>query len=182
MLAKGMAALLVVLALGSPCPAAGLSDIRGKDLNGGDFDLFGAAAKKPSLVLIGFSHAAGDRCDAWGKELWADAGSDTRMAILSLVMLSKAPAFVRPFIRHVIRSATPEQRQSSTIIVVERAPAWEEHFAAELKADPDQCFVLRVSAAGEPSCEMVGAFSPERLTALKDCLGHKAEDVGSHAH
>jgi hypothetical protein len=176
----------MLLTLRSSCPAAGLSDIKGKDLTGADFDLFETASKKPALVLIGFSKAAGDRCEVWGKALWADAGGDSRVAILSLVMLSQAPGFVRPFIRHAIRKGTPAERQSSTIIVVDRALAWEEHFASDLKADPDQCFVLGISGEGRPSCETVGPFSLERLKALRTCLTPPPVDESleprGHAH
>jgi hypothetical protein len=161
---------LILAGFSTLAAAAGLPDIKGKDLKGADFDLLQAIAQKPTLVVVGFSKASGDRCKVWEKALWADAGTDTRVAIVSLVMLNKAPGFVRPMIRHAIRKGTPVERHSSVIIVTEEAKGWEQNFALDLKADPDACFVLLLSATGEVNCKVAGAFDPAKLSLLKDCV------------
>jgi hypothetical protein len=161
---------LILTGLSALAAATGLPDIKGQDLKGADFDLLKTIALKPTLVVVGFSKAGGDRCKVWDKALWADAGTDTRVAVVSLVMLNKAPGFVRPMIRHAIRKGTPVERHSSVIIITEEAKGWEQAFAADLKADPDTCFVLLLSSAGEVQCRVAGAFDPAKLSLLKDCV------------
>lgn len=127
--------------------AAVLPALAGKDLAGAPLALPTALSGRAGVLVVGLSRGSGKACQAWEDRLWADLGSDTRVAVFTAVQLEGAPGFVLPFILKGIKKQKDQARFGRILILRDGRKALEAAVGYD-PAAPDDAYVLLLDRDG----------------------------------
>ena len=150
-------------------PGTAFPRLTGKSLNGNEVVLPDASAGKPSLLILTFSKAAGDRSRKWTEQFVKDFPDDSRATSYSVAMLSSAPGFVRGMIRSAMKRGTPEKLRPRTVIVTSDDKPWKERIGVTNDKDP---YLVLLDSKGQVVWMNHGEFDPK---VLQQCEARIAE-------
>lgn len=145
-----MRRLLLALSLSIPAlvaAAPALPSLAGKDLLGLPLAVPEALSGRAGVLVVGLTKASGQACQAWEDRLWADLGSNTGVAIYTVVQLQGAPGFVVPFIVKGIKKGKAAARFAQVLILREGRGALEAAVGFDPKR-PDDAYVLLLDRGG----------------------------------
>jgi hypothetical protein len=120
-----------------------------------------AAAGKPALFIVGFSHASSEQTNYWAKHIPADM-----VNTYSVAVLQDAPRLVRGMALHGIKSSVPKPKQDHFLVLYSDEDRLKS--AAQFQA-PDEAYLILIGADGSIQWCFHGSFTH---TALKDLRDH----------
>jgi hypothetical protein len=123
------------LLLAAAAAAQSLPRTAGETLAGGSIVVADAVGGAPAVLVAGFSREAGDGIAAWSRALDSDPVL-ARARVFQLVMLERAPGFVRALIKRSMRKSMPPAAQSRAVVLTADEPAWRAYFGMDNDRDP----------------------------------------------
>lgn len=169
-------AILGVALLGSNLKASAQNEARrlqtgdllpllaGQSLPGEPVELPSAAEGHPTVVLFSFSRAGGQRAQEWIQHLSQEM-PDIR--IYSAIFLEAVPRPFRGVVVSGIKSRTPQQQQSRTVLLYAKANAWKQQLQT---CDVEDVCVLLLGPQSHIRWMTGGAFSAKSDQALRSQL------------
>jgi hypothetical protein len=124
--------------------ASGLPTTSGERLSGGSVVVAQVTGQQTTILVASFSRDASSATTDWLRTLHSDpafAGT----AIYQLVMLERAPGFVRSLIRSALRRQTPAAWQANTVILTADEAKWRGWFAVSEEREP---YVVAMDRSG----------------------------------
>ena len=97
-----------------------------------------------AVLIAGFSKDAGGESAAWSKAVHGDPALGGAV-VFQLVMLERAPGFVRPMIKSGMRSGMSAVEQSECVILTADEAMWRSYFGVSNDKEP---WVALVDAGG----------------------------------
>lgn len=138
-------ALMLLMLIAANLSAQVIPHTEADTLSGKKIVLPDATAGHPAIFIVGFSHAGGDSCGRWDKQLRQDFASDGNLRIYNVAELQDAPKLVRGMIRHGMRGNVPQNEQDSFVLLYQDEDVWKK--LADV-SDADDAYILLVDAAG----------------------------------
>ena len=111
--------------------------LAGRSLPGDPVELPSAAEGHPTVVIFSFSRAGGQRAQDWIQHLSQEM---TGISIYSVIFLEAVPGPFRSVVVSGIKSRTPQQQQSSTLLLYAKTNAWKQQL--QVCAAEDVCILL----------------------------------------
>ena len=125
-----------------------------------------ATAGHPAVFIVGFSHAGGESCGRWDKQLRENLGADSKVRIYNVAELQDAPKMVRGLIRHGMRGSVPKDEQDSFVLLYQDEDVWKK--LADF-SDPNDAYILFVDAADNIRWRTHGKVpNQQAVNALRD--------------
>lgn len=107
----------------------------GERLSGGSVVLAEATRGQTAVLVASFSRDSSTAATDWLRALHSDP--DFAAAVpYQVVMLARAPGFVRSMIRSAMRRQTPPAWQATTVILTADEPQWRAWFGASNDREP----------------------------------------------
>jgi hypothetical protein len=158
---------LSLLLLATTSFAQSIPPIKGKTLADTEIVLPKPGSQQMLILVVGFSHKSSEACAPWGKRLFNELGSDSRVAVYQLPVLEGAPAFIRPMILRGMRKDIPADRQSHFVPILDHEADWKKlvNFSG-----PDDAYVLLTDSQGQVIWQTHGPVSDASCDALKSAV------------
>ena len=116
----------------------------GETLTGHRILLSDALHGHTAVLIASFSREAGDGVAAWGRSLESDPAL-AKAQVLQLIMLERAPGFLRGLIKNAMRKGMNAQQQERAVVLTADEPAWRSFFQVTTENDP---YVMVLDATG----------------------------------
>lgn len=126
------------------CDAQTLPPTAGETLGGHKVVVAEAVRGQAAVLIAGFSKDAGDASSAWAKAVHGDAALKSA-AVYQLVMLERAPGFVRPMIKSGMRRGMSAAEQEECVILTADEQQWRSYFGVNDDKEP---WVVMMDAGG----------------------------------
>lgn len=126
------------------CGAQTLPATEGETLGGHKVTVAQAVRGHAAVLIAGFSKDAGAGSAAWAKAVHGDAALKS-VEIFQLVMLEKAPGFVRPMIKNGMRKGMSEAELEECVILTSDEQQWRSYFGVNNDKEP---WVALIDAGG----------------------------------
>jgi hypothetical protein len=126
------------------CAAQTLPATEGETLGGHKVVVAQAVRGHAAVLIAGFSKDSGDASAAWAKAVHGDAvlkGAE----VYQLVMLERAPGFVRPIIKSGMRKGLSAAEQEECVILTADEQLWRSYFGVNNDKEP---WVVLIDASG----------------------------------
>jgi len=132
--------------------------VEGENLLGQKTALPDAAAGRPAVVVIGFTHSSQGQTKAWAARLQGG------LSTYSVAVLEDAPRLVRGMAVHGMKGGVPEEQRDHFVVIY--------HNEKELKQaagfdHPDDAYVLLLDKEGAIQWRFHGAVSDAAVEELK---------------
>lgn len=141
-----------------------LPPFAGPSLSGNPIELPSAAKGRPTVILFSFSRAGGQRAQEWIQHLSQET---PHISIYSVFFLEAVPGPFRGVVVSGIKSRTPQQQQSRTILVYTGANAWKQQLQT---CDVEDVCVFLLGPDSHIRWMTGGAFSTNSDRALRSQL------------
>jgi hypothetical protein len=148
------------------CAAQTLPATEGETLGGHKVVVAQAIRGHAAVLIAGFSKDAGDASAAWSKAVHSDPALKSAQ-VNQLVMLERAPGFVRPMIKSGMRKGMSAAEQEECVILTQDEQLWRSYFGV---TDDKEPWVALVDASGRVVWHghgAAGALEPLLRQALK---------------
>lgn len=156
---------ICLLAAGAWAQQPELPDSTAESLSGGSVSVRAQLLRgSPCIVVGSFSHASNDESLVWMRLLHNDR-SFRNAQVFQMVMLERAPGWVRPLVRSSLRHQTPADWQSHVLLLNADDSVWRKFFSV---TDERQPAIFLLNAQGQLLWEGQG-----RATRLVDRLRAK---------
>lgn len=129
-------------------------------LSGDPFSLPAAALGRVTVLVIGFSRAAGKESGPWVDRLNAEAGAEPGVAIRSVAVLAGVPALFQSMVRGIVERGTPRRQWPSFLVTFTDGAEWKRIVGFER---PDDSYLIVIDARGEVVMRLHGAVSESGL-------------------
>jgi hypothetical protein len=126
------------------CGAQTLPTTEGETLTGQKVVVSQAVKGHTAVLIAGFSKDAGDATNDWSKAVHGDAALKS-VAVYGLVMLEKAPGFVRPIIKNGMRKGKSAAEQEECVVLTTDEAQWRSYFGVTNDKD---AWVVLIDAGG----------------------------------
>jgi hypothetical protein len=155
-----------ILLIAATCALAGdrFPPIEAQSLDDRKIAFPAAAAGRPAVVVIGFTHASQNQTRPWGERLSRDPAS---LLVYSLAVLEDVPRLVRGMAAHGIKSGVPKEQRERFLLVYHDEKALKEIAGF---SQPDDAYVLLLDGSGAVSWKYHGPVSDGAITELGDRL------------
>jgi hypothetical protein len=147
--------------------AQALPAVAGKDLLEESQAFPQGLSGSPVVLIVGFSRASSDACEAWHKGLLASPQPGCR--IVSLVELEGAPFFVPGLVRQALKKRLPKTVWGDTVLLREGTKALQAALHYDPKA-PDAAYGAVLNAQGVILGVFSGPWQPARAYELTPWL------------
>jgi hypothetical protein len=149
--------------------------VQGRDLNGQVVTL-PAAIDGPVLVVIGFSHAAGEPCKLWQQHFCGSGLSATACPVLEVVELESAPFFVPPLVARGLKQQVPTGLYGRVVILRQSKKVLQMALGFDPIAGDDPYLAL-LDVKGYIAWYGHGPWSQGRQDALQEALDLLAQGM-----
>jgi ATP10 protein len=168
----------VLLAAFAFCGAAGQSassqtaisppfpQISGQTLSDQPISLPAAAAGKPAILCIGFSHGSQNHVKNWAEQARKSFAKDS-IAVYSIAVLEDAPRFVRPMAIRGMKSGTPPEVRDRFIVVTSKEKELQQ---AVHSSNSSAAYVVLLDSSGRIAWQYSGDVSDAALAELRNKL------------
>lgn len=156
-----MRSVVVLLALAAGVYAQQFPAVEGETLAGNKVELPGAFGAKPTVVIVGFTHASHGQTEAWGKRLRGQVPD------WSIAVLQDVPRLVRGMAVHGIKGSVPKEEYGRFVVVYKGEKELKD--AAGFSA-PDDAYLMIVDGAGGIRWRFHGAVSDAAVEQLRSEL------------
>ena len=163
-----MLLVLLVLPLG-PASAQTIPPVNAKALDDSEVVLPQPGSHQYLILTIGFSHKSGEPSSAWGKRLFADFASNSRVAVYQFAELQGAPSFIRGVIVRGMRKDVPAAHHSRFVPLFDHADEWKKlvNFSG-----PDDAYVLVTGPDGQVFWQTHGPVNDTAYAELQTAVAH----------
>jgi len=121
-----------------------------------------AAAGRPAVVVIGFTHASQNQTKPWGERLSRDAAP---LLVYSLAVMEDVPRLVRGVAVHGIKSGVPKEQRERFLLVYHDEKTLKEIAGF---SQPDDAYILLLDGSGAVAWKYHGPVSDGAITQLRD--------------
>lgn len=137
----------------------------GETLSGRKLVIAQALSGHPSLLIMGFSKAAGDPCTDWARALNRDPAFSS-ITVYEAAMLASAPSLVRGMIKSSMRKGLAPAEQQRFVILTSDEKPWHDFFHVSNDKDP---YAILLDAKGNTLWQGHGPVQSQ-LPQLKSAL------------
>jgi hypothetical protein len=130
--------------LAGGCAAQLLPSTEGETLGGHRVVVAQAVRGHTTVLIAGFSKDAGDGSSAWSKAVHGDPALQGAL-VYQLVMLERAPSFIRPMIKSGMRKGMSAGEQEECVILTADEKLWRSYFGVDNDKEP---WVSLIDAGG----------------------------------
>jgi hypothetical protein len=135
--------VFVAALLSGACEAQLAPATEGETLGGHRVAVAQAIRGHVAVLIASFSKDAGDECGAWFRAVHADPALGSA-EVYQLVMLERAPGFVRPMIKSGMRKGLSPAEEEQFVILTQDEKLWRSYFGADNDKEP---WVVLIDAA-----------------------------------
>jgi hypothetical protein len=136
-----------------------------QDLSGDPVDTQSLLSGTAAVVIVGFTRASSEPCQAWEDRLWSLHGDDVDCRVLSVIPTENVPFFIMMFIARSVRERTPKERYPYVLLLKHGRAQWKQSLAYDKGAGKDDPYLSVVDANQQILWQGHGPISP-------DLLGH----------
>ncbi|HKD05467.1 MAG TPA: hypothetical protein VKB79_06145 [Bryobacteraceae bacterium] len=148
----------LALAWVNAAEAAKFPEIQAETLSGKHVALPDEVNGKPTLFVIGFTHASKDQTSYWAKKI-----PEGMVNFYSVAVLEDVPRLVRPAVTHSMKSDIPKEKRDRFLVVNSDEKELKE--AAGFEA-PDDAYLVLIDPSGEVRWRFHGPFSHTKLKEM----------------
>lgn len=141
-----------------------LPRLAGPSLRGDTVELPSAAGGHPTVVLFSFSQAGGQQAQEWIQHLSQEMPD---LNVYSVIFLEAVPRPLRGVVVSGIKSRTPQQQQSRTLLLYANTNAWKQQLQT---CDVEDVCILLLGPDSRIPWMAGGAFSANSDRALRSEL------------
>lgn len=166
-----LAPIILLLATSSLYGQAPLPGFDAEALSGRKLTMPAAVQGRSTLLVVGFTHAAGPHCTDWSKRLESEFKSDAALERYSVAFLEDAPRLVRGMAKSGIKSNVPKEQYDHYLIVTEHEKEVKDavHFqVADGKAD--DAYLLLLGPDGAIRWAFHGPVSDDPVRQIRELL------------
>jgi hypothetical protein len=141
-----------------------------QDLSDNPVDTQSLLSGTAAVVIVGFTRASSEPCQAWEDRLWSLHGSDLDCRILSVIPTENVPGFIMMFIARSVRARTPKERFPYVLLLKHGRAQWKQTLAYDKIKGEDDPYLVVVDSNQQILWQGHGALSPAMLGHLEDQL------------
>jgi hypothetical protein len=134
-----------------------------QDLSGNPVDTLSLLSGTAAVVIVGFTRASSEPCQAWEDRLWSLHGSDVDCRILSVIPTENVPFFLMMFIARSVRERTPKERYPYVLLLKHGRALWKQALAYDKVAGMDDPYLSVVDSNQQILWQGHGPISPAML-------------------
>ena len=172
-LKKAAIAIALFLPVGMPPKAQTVPQTHANALDGSAVSF--PPSGSPLLLVISFSHKAGDQLEDWDKRLKADYLKDPRVAYYQLSDFQGVPSFIMHLILHGMRRSVPQDEHGHFVPLYENEEAWKK---AVSYSTADDAYVVVADTSGHVLWQTHGSPTDAKYTDLQAAM--KKAMSGAH--
>ena len=164
MTSKYLATTILFLGLTGLCRAQQVPVTHATALNKSVVILPQSDARKPLILLIGFSHKAEKECDSWNQRLKTAYMDESGVDYYELADFEGVPPFVMSFILHGMRRKIPKDEHAYFVPFYSGEAEWKKLVAY---SSPVDAYLVVADAAGHVLWQEHGPLSDVKYSELQ---------------